>query len=672
MSGGSERHERPGLAFAGIFLVTFLGLLAVGAVLPVLPRYVHGPLDAGNVAVGVVIGSYAITGLLLRPVAGRFADHRGRKPVVVAGCSLAALSGFLYLLPLGVPGLIGARLVLGAGEGAVFTAGSAWIVDLAPLGRRGRVIGLYGLAVWSGLSVGPLLGELLQRAGGYTEVWLLAGALPLLGAAIASQVPDPFRPAPLLEQEHHPLIAKEAVRPGTALALGSIGYGTIAAFVVLLLEARGVGHGAGVFGAFATMVVLTRLAGGDLPDRIGPARVAVAAACVEAAGLATIAVAHSLPVALAGALAMGAAFSLLYPSLSLIVVNGVSDRRRGAALGTFTAFFDAGVGLGAPLAGLAAALTSYEGAFFLAATIALVSATVIALTISPRAPELHQLVHPADGQVDAVRRSALFDQQRLGGAADPAALVEEDRLCCADAARLGAGDGVDADPLALGQALEVDGEVDVDEDEVAVVEHGADPVADVGGDQRPLQRRRLLALHERPTHAQPEGRRARLDEGARHRPELHRRVVAVVLPGGEELGDRPFLRSPRRRVPSHRLRRNPQLRRPQLPGRSPHHLRLVDEKRGLDHPHFPPRPHHPCLDPNRPDRHRPENLEHHPPHLKRLRAFESLNLASQECRRRPRMLRPGVPRPPRKLSGDVLTLATPPVESVHRRGSYGR
>ncbi len=376
-------HERPGLAFAGVFLVTFLGLLAVGAVLPVLPRYVHGPLDAGNIAVGVVVGSYAITGLLLRPIAGRFADHRGRKPTVVVGSSLVALAGFLYLIPAGVPGLIAARLVLGAGEGAVFTAGSAWIVDLAPVGRRGRVIGLYGLAVWSGLSVGPLLGELLQHAGGYTEVWILAGALPLLGAAIATLVPDPFAPSPQIEEEHHPLIAKEAVRPGTALALGSIGYGTIAAFVVLLLEARGVDHGAGVFGAFATMVVLTRLVGGDLPDRIGPARVATAAACVEAAGLAAIAAAHSLPVALAGALAMGAAFSLLYPSLSLIVVNDISDRRRGAALGTFTAFFDAGVGLGAPLAGLTAALTNYEGAFLLASAIALTSATTIAVAIAP-------------------------------------------------------------------------------------------------------------------------------------------------------------------------------------------------------------------------------------------------------------------------------------------------
>ena len=59
--------------------------------------------------------------------------------------------------------------MLGAGEGSVYTAGSAWIVDLAPPARRGRVLGLYGLAVWAGLSVGPLFGELLLHGSGYTR-----------------------------------------------------------------------------------------------------------------------------------------------------------------------------------------------------------------------------------------------------------------------------------------------------------------------------------------------------------------------------------------------------------------------------------------------------------------------------------------------------------------------
>ena len=371
--------QRPGVSFAGIFAVTFCGLIAIGAVLPVLPRYVHGPLHAGDIAVGVVIGVYAVTGLLLRPVAGRLADRRGRKPTVIAGTLLVCLSGLLYLPSVGLAGLIVARLFLGAGEGAVYTAGSAWIIDMAPPARRARVLGLYGLAVWGGLSVGPLAGELLLHAGGYRAVWIFAAALPLIGTLIASRLADPF--VPLAHAEPHPLISREAVGPGFAVALASLGYAAVATFIVLHLEARGIGNGALAFGAFAAMIVVTRLVAGDLPDRFGAARVAIGATLGEAAGLVAIAFAQSLPAALLGAMAMGAAFSLLNPSLMLIAVDRVSESARGAAMGTFTAFFDAGVGLGAPLAGAVAALSSYEGAFLFAALVSVGSAALILTTL---------------------------------------------------------------------------------------------------------------------------------------------------------------------------------------------------------------------------------------------------------------------------------------------------
>ncbi|HEX2127706.1 MAG TPA: MFS transporter, partial [Solirubrobacterales bacterium] len=146
MPAVSERLTPPRMAFAGIFVVTMLGLLAVGATLPVLPRYVTGELGAGEVEVGIVTGAFAITGLACRPLAGRLADRRGRKRIVVLGAVSTAVAGALYFVPAGVPGLIVARLFLGAGEGAVYTAGAAWVVDLAQPERRGQLIGLYGLA----------------------------------------------------------------------------------------------------------------------------------------------------------------------------------------------------------------------------------------------------------------------------------------------------------------------------------------------------------------------------------------------------------------------------------------------------------------------------------------------------------------------------------------------
>ena len=277
-----------------------------------------------------------------------------------------------------MPGLIAARLVLGAGEGFVFTAGATWTVDISPEDARGRAIGLFGLAIWTALTAGPVIGEGLLALGGYDAVWAFATVSPLVAVAMAWRLPD-SPVAARVAAGPRPLVSREAVRPGIALALANVGYAALAGFVVLHLAARGAGHGAAVFTAFATAVVATRLLAGRLPDRLGPRRTAVAAALSEGAGLAVIALAHDWPGAIAGGLLMGVGFSVLYPSLALLVVDRVGEARRGTALGGFTAFFDVGVGLGAPLAGFIASVAGYPAAFWVAAGCALAGGLLTAL-----------------------------------------------------------------------------------------------------------------------------------------------------------------------------------------------------------------------------------------------------------------------------------------------------
>src|ERR1700737_359186 len=89
-------RDRPRLrAVRGIFAATLTSFLAAGAVLPVLPRYVRGPLGGSALAVGVVIGVFAVTPVVLRPLAGRLADRRGRRPVLIGGLLTMALGGTL-------------------------------------------------------------------------------------------------------------------------------------------------------------------------------------------------------------------------------------------------------------------------------------------------------------------------------------------------------------------------------------------------------------------------------------------------------------------------------------------------------------------------------------------------------------------------------------------------
>jgi MFS family permease len=291
--------------------------------------------------------------------------------VVVFGAIATALAGVLYFVPAGVPGLIVARLFLGAGEGAVYTAGSAWIVDMTPPERRGRIIGLYGLAIWGGLALGPPVGELILHATSFEMVWVFAAVAPLLGAVLALRIPENFVPHPDAARAERQWISREALRPGLGLSLAIVGYAAIAAFLVLHLDERGVGHGATVFTAFAASVVAMRVIGGGLPDRYGSVPCVIGAGLIEAAGLLVIGGAESMPVAVLGAVAMGSGFSLLFPSLALVVVNRVPEERRGVAMGTFTAFFDLGMGVGSPIVGAAAAIGGYQAAFVLSAICAL-------------------------------------------------------------------------------------------------------------------------------------------------------------------------------------------------------------------------------------------------------------------------------------------------------------
>jgi MFS family permease len=180
------------------------------------------------------------------------------------------------------------------------------------------------------------------------------------------------------------LFPREARRPGAALALANVGYAALAGFVVLDLRAHGVAGGASVFTAFAVAVFASRLVLSPLPDRVGARATATGAALLEALGLGIIALAGSLSAALAGALIVGVGFAMLFPSLALMVVGEVGEERRGSALGAFTAFFDIGVGLGAPLAGATAALAGYSAVFILGALAALGTAALVAFSASPR------------------------------------------------------------------------------------------------------------------------------------------------------------------------------------------------------------------------------------------------------------------------------------------------
>lgn len=361
---GSRRWAR---TFAGLLAALLCTFTAIGMVIPVIPKLVTGREHGTAFEVGVAFAVNGVMTVLARPYAGRLAQRTGCKRVMLLGGVLIVATAGIYALPLGLPGLYLGRFVLGVGEALLFMAGSLWTVALTPQERRGQVVGFYGLAMWSGLAVGPVVGEQVLEAGSFPAVWAAVAALPAVALVVVATLTDRVGRQEAVSAR---LLPRPALLPGLSLACGAFGYAITAGFATLTMASRGIGHGSVVASAFGAAYVVVRILAGRAPDRLGTLRVVVVSASAEAVGLLLVAFAQQLWQAGLGALIAGAGFTLLYPSLALITIDAAPQAERGAALGAVTSFFDVSVGI-AGLVGGALADVSYTGTFLLGVVVVL-------------------------------------------------------------------------------------------------------------------------------------------------------------------------------------------------------------------------------------------------------------------------------------------------------------
>jgi MFS family permease len=353
--------------FAIVTLATFAYFLALGSLLPTLPRYVEDQLGGDGFAVGLVVGSFAVSAAVVRPWAGRIGDRYGRRILISGGALLVGLTMLGYTQVSTVPALVALRLLTGIGEAAVFVGAATATQDMAPAHRRGEAASYFSVALYSGLALGPALGEHLASSAGYHRVWIVAGLAALVAAALGlgtphTPTPDAPRPTTLLH--------RAALGPGLVLMLGLIPFTGFAAFLAIYGPHVGLTDTGPVFFAYAGMVLAIRLFGAKLPDRLGWQRASTIALASVAFGAVIVAVWASVAAIWLAAVALGLGMSLLYPALFSAALEGVPDHERSQAVGTFSLFFDLSQGVGAPLLGVVVALTSERGAFAVAAVAA--------------------------------------------------------------------------------------------------------------------------------------------------------------------------------------------------------------------------------------------------------------------------------------------------------------
>lgn len=341
----------------------FMGMLAFGAMIPLLPVYLRDQLHSSPLLIGFVIGLSSACAVFGRLFAGPMADAKSRKFTFAVGISLCAAAGIFYLPIFGLTGVTLGRVLHGVGEAFFMTAAVTWVVDLAPVQQRAQALGFFASGVWGGLSLGPLAGQMFGNWS-LAAYFVTASSLVVLVLMCLTQEDAPLHP-------HAPPpirlnIPKSVWVPGFVLGFANVAYAAMAGFLVLLLRDRGPG-GKYAFASFAVCVLFTRTLLGSLPDRLGPRKTLFLGLIMLIAGLLLIAITRNSTVATFASALVGLGYSFPWPSLAVVVVRSVGDNERASALGALNAFFDLFVSLGALTAGALAGRFGFSSVFWMAA-----------------------------------------------------------------------------------------------------------------------------------------------------------------------------------------------------------------------------------------------------------------------------------------------------------------
>jgi DHA1 family tetracycline resistance protein-like MFS transporter len=169
-------HGRAALIF--IFITVMLDMLALGMIIPVLPKLIE-QFEGGDTAsaarlIGLFGTLWASMQFLAAPILGALSDHFGRRPIVLlSNFGLGVDYIFMALAP-SIGWLLVGRLISGVTSASIVTA-FAYVADIATPEKRARSFGLMGAAFGIGFIVGPAMGGLLSSVSPRLPFWVSAG-----------------------------------------------------------------------------------------------------------------------------------------------------------------------------------------------------------------------------------------------------------------------------------------------------------------------------------------------------------------------------------------------------------------------------------------------------------------------------------------------------------------
>jgi MFS transporter, DHA1 family, multidrug resistance protein len=158
-------------------------MIANGALMAFLPIYaVSIGLNPGEA--GVLFGVQGVTSFFSKPVMGRVSDRVGRKPLIMMGLLVCAVTFVLIPHVQAFPILLLLAAGFGFGEAVVTSSTSAFVADVSELKTLGAAMGMQGTISDIGHASGPLLAGLLIAHLSYQSAFAIIASIQLFAAAL--------------------------------------------------------------------------------------------------------------------------------------------------------------------------------------------------------------------------------------------------------------------------------------------------------------------------------------------------------------------------------------------------------------------------------------------------------------------------------------------------------
>jgi MFS family permease len=367
--------------FALLCLAQVLGYAQHFLLMPAFPLYVTS-LGGSPSTVGLVLASFAVTSVVIRPLMGYWADRFGEARVMVSGMLLQGISVPFCAIPL-VEATIFANGLRGIGWAGLNAGGYSLLALTAPLSRRGEASGYYSGVQNSATIAFPALALWLidHPFGGFHMVFIAATLLATLGAGLGfvlaryvpGSAPNPMPAASAFGwRAFFEFVERDLLLPAALHFCLQISIPSVTSFIVLFARESGLGSIASFYVVSGATSVLARPLLGRLSDKIGRGRSLAGAFGLQITALCLLVLASNLAALLLCGMLYVVAIAIGSSTTLALAMERANPQHRGRAMASFSIAYPLSYGVGGFLAGSAVDMVGYVWMYLMMAGLGVV------------------------------------------------------------------------------------------------------------------------------------------------------------------------------------------------------------------------------------------------------------------------------------------------------------